>query len=56
MVSCCASFLAVELHKRSALRNAVQWYSGHRHTDLDCRIVSKKDFETSFLGQENLVV
>ena len=25
------------------------------HSDLDCRIVSKKDFQTSFLGQEHLV-
>ena len=22
------------------------------HSDLDCRIVSKKDFQTSFLGQD----
>ena len=27
-----------------------------RHSDLDCRIVSKKDFQTSFLGQEYLIV
>ena len=26
------------------------------HSDLDCRIVSKKDFQTSFIGQEHLVV
>ena len=27
----------------------------HRqHSDLDYRIVSKKDFQTSFLGQEHL--
>ena len=25
------------------------------HSDLDYRIVSKKDFQTSFLGQEQLV-
>jgi hypothetical protein len=25
------------------------------HSDLDCRIVFKKDFQTSFLGQENLI-
>ena len=25
------------------------------HNDLDCRILSKKDFQTSFLGQEHLV-
>ena len=25
------------------------------HSDLDCRIVSKKDFKTSFLGQEYLI-
>ena len=25
------------------------------HTDLDCRIVSKKDFQTSFLGQKHLI-
>ena len=25
------------------------------HSDLDCRIVSKKDFKTSFLGQEFLI-
>ena len=24
-------------------------------SDLDCRIVSKKDFKTSFLGQEYLI-
>ena len=27
----------------------------HMHSDLDCRIVSKKDFQTSFLGQEFLI-
>ena len=27
---------------------------GRHHTDLDCRIVSKKDFQTTFLGQEHL--
>ena len=26
------------------------------HSDLDWRIVSKKDFQTSFLGQEHLIV
>ena len=25
------------------------------HSDLDCRIVSKKDFKTSLLGQEYLI-
>jgi hypothetical protein len=25
------------------------------HSDLDCRIVSKKDFKTSFLGQKYLI-
>ena len=25
------------------------------HSDLDCRKVSKKDFKTSFLGQEYLI-
>ena len=25
------------------------------HSDLDCRIVSKKDFKTCVLGQENLI-
>ena len=30
--------------------------SGGGHSDLDCRIVSKKDFKTSFLGQEYLIV
>ena len=25
------------------------------HSDLDCRIVSKKDFQTSFLWQEHLI-
>ena len=26
-----------------------------QHSDLDYRIVSKKDFQTSFLGQEQLI-
>ena len=26
-----------------------------QHSDLDYRIVSKKDFQTSFLGQEHLI-
>ena len=30
-------------------------FSSPQHSDLDCRIVSKKDFKTSFLGQEYLI-
>ena len=30
-------------------------YADIVHSDLDHRIVSKKDFQTSFLGQEYLI-
>ena len=31
------------------------WPNVPSHSDLDCRIVSKKDFQTSVLGQEHLI-
>ena len=30
-------------------------YFSAKHSDLDCKIVSKKDFKTSILGQEYLI-
>ena len=34
---------------------AVDYDRDHRHSDLVCRIVSKKDFQTSFFGKEHLI-